>query len=45
MIYKPYELNKIDLKNIRSFLIHGKNDGAKNAIINHIKKSDNECLC
>ena len=43
MIFKFYELNKIDLKNIRTFLVHGKNDGAKNAIINHIKKKDNEC--
>ena len=43
MILKFYELNKIDLKNTRIFLIHGKNDGAKNSIINHIKKKDNEC--
>ena len=43
MIFKFYELNKIDLKNIRAFLIHGKNNGAKNAIINHIKKKDDEC--
>ena len=42
MIFKFYELNKIDLKNIRIFLIHGKNDGAKNAIISHIKRKDNE---
>ena len=43
MIFKFYELNKIDLKNIRIFLIHGKNDGAKNTIINHIKRKVNEC--
>ena len=43
MIFKFYELNKIDLKNIRTFLVHGKNDGAKNAIINYIKKKDDEC--
>ena len=43
MIFKSYELNKINLKNIRSFLIHGKNDSAKNSIVNHIKKNDSEC--
>ena len=43
MIFKFYELNKINLKNIKIFLVHGKNDGAKHALINHIKKNDIEC--
>lgn len=43
MILKVYELNKINLKNNKLFLIHGKNDSAKKSIINHIKMKDDEC--
>ena len=38
MIYKSYQINKIDVDNCKFILFYGKNNGAKFDAINDLKK-------
>ena len=40
MILKPFELNKLDIKKNKTILLHGKNEGHKNEIINILSRKN-----
>ena len=40
MIIKSYEINKIDLKESKFFLLYGKNEGYKNEVSNLLTKNN-----
>jgi len=40
MILKPFELNKIDIEKNKMILLHGKNEGHKNEIINVLSRKN-----
>jgi len=40
MILKPFELNKLDIKKNKMILLHGKNEGHKNEIINVLSRKN-----